>query len=220
MVRRRRGIARAADQARNLARDVRLGRSLMSLSRDEAARRAGVSRSTWDRVERGSSNISLFTLTAVTDAVGLDFVARAYPGREPSLRDSGQLVFAMALARMASSRWQMELEVPAGEHGEAIDQVFSGPTEVLAVEIERRLADGQAQYRRWRLKREWLQARTDRPVRLVVVVEDAQRNRTSIAPHTSLFASVLPLGTRAALAALRSGEPLGGDGLAWMRRPR
>lgn len=182
-----------------------------------AAKRAGLARSTWERIERGSPSLTLATLVAAADAVGLDLVCQTYPGREPGLRDSGQLAVAQQLARVAAPSWRVTLEERTGDHGEAIDLVFWGPSEVLAVEIERLLLDWQAQSRRWRAKRDWLAERHARPVRLVIVVADTRRNRAALHAFGPMVQQVLPAGTRAVMTAIRSGSPLGSDALCWLR---
>ncbi len=190
------------------------------MSRVVASQRAGVARSTWDRIEAGDPAVTLAALTAATYAVGLDLVLQSYPGREPSLRDSGQLALAQLVAEMASPMWRIALEEPAGEHGKAIDLVLWGPEEILAVEIERMLVDWQAQLRRWLMKREWLASQHSRPVRLVVLVADTRRNRIAVAPYGMVIGATFPMGSRAVLHAVRTGSPLGEDGLCWIRRPR
>ena len=218
-MKRRRGAQRARDQAGPLGRDIRLARTAAGVSRADAAKRAGVSRSTWERVEAGTSAATLTTLCAVTDAVGLDLVVRAHPGRGTSLRDRGQLTIAQYLAGEAHSAWRIGLEVTAGEYGQAIDQVLWGSDEILAVEIIRHMGDYQGQYRAVSLKRDWLARQHGRPVRLVLAVEDLRSNRTALAPHMALIGSVLPAGSRQVLHALRNGQPLKSDGLLWVRRP-
>lgn len=109
-----------------------LARTRLGWSRAQASDRAGVSRSTWERVERGSTGPTIATACAVSDAVGLDLVIRAYPGSGPTLHDRGQMVIAAHLSELAHSSWRVSLEVTAGTHGEAIDQVFWGPDEFSA----------------------------------------------------------------------------------------
>lgn len=193
---------------------------MVAMTRASASRRAGVARSTWDRIEAGDPAVTLAALTAVTDAVGLDLVLQTYPGREPSLRDSGQLAMAQSVAEMAAPAWRASFEEPAGEHGRAIDLVLWGADEILAVEIERHLVDWQAQLRRWCAKRDWLAAQHTRPVRLVVVVAGTHGNRAVLAPFASVTERTFAAGTRPVLQAIRSGTPLGADGLCWIRRPR
>ena len=184
-----------------------------------AASRAGVSRSTWVRAEAGSPQTALATLCAVTDAVGLDLVLRAYPGTRLTLRDRGQLSIAQRLAALAHPGWTVSLEEPAGDHGQAVDLVITGGSEIVAIEIIRHLNDYQAQYRSAVLKREWLGRLHRRPIRVVMAVEDLRSNRAALAPFAAIIGSALPAGSRSVLDSLRSGQPLGTDGLLWVRRP-
>lgn len=214
----RRGAQRVNDQARAFGRDVRLARTAAGLSTGNAANRAGVSRSTLMRVEAGSAAATLATICAVSDAVGLDLVIRAYPGRRPSLRDRGQLLIAEYLARAAHPGWNTTLEVTAGDHGQAIDQVFWGSDEILAVEIIRHMGDYQAQYRAVSLKRDWFARQHRRPVYLVLAVEDLRSNRAALAPYMGLITSSLSAGSRQIMESIRANKPLGSDGLLWVRR--
>lgn len=218
MRRRRRGRQRAQDQARLIGREVATARHASGLSTELAAARASVSRSTWLRAESGSPRTAIATLCAVTDAVGLDLVLRVYPGSRLTLRDRGQLSIAQGLAALAHPRWAVSLEAPAGDHGEAVDLVISGASEIVAIEIIRQMNDYQAQYRLAVLKRDWL-SRTHRPpIRLVLAVEDLRSNRATLGPFAAIVGSVLPAGSRRVMDSLRSGQPLGSDGLLWVRR--
>lgn len=190
----------------------------MTVSR--AADRAGVSWSTVARVERGDLSVGLATMCAIGEAVGLDVVVKVYEGRRPSLRDTGQLSIVERLCAEASPAWQPAVELLVGQHGEAIDTAFFAPREIIASEVETLAADFQGQYRRGDRKRQLLAGRHQRPVRLVVVVEDTRRNRRALEPHLEFVRSVLPAGSREILRALRTGVPLGRDGLLWLRRPR
>lgn len=218
-MRRRRARVRAVGQAERLGGAIRTARGITGFSVATASARAGVAASTWRRVERGATGASVATLCAMTDAVGLDFVAQVFPGREPGLRDTGQLELAQVVSSMASGSGTASLEVPAGEHGEAIDLVLWGSGEIVAVEIERLMLDAQAQLRRLMLKRDWLAAHHRRPVRLVVVVEDSRRNRAAMGSHMNLLRTTLPAGSREVFGALRAGRPIDRDGLVWLRRP-
>ena len=218
MPRRRRGRERASTQASRIGKSITVARRVAGFTQEAAASRAGMSRSTWKRIEAGSASVTLASYAAATDAVGLDLVCQTYPGQEPRLRDSGQLALAERVRAIASPEWRVTLEARAGAHGEAIDMVLRGAAEILAVEIERLVLDWQDQYRRLSLKRAWLAERSTVPVRLVVVVEDTRRNRALIAPHLSLLRSVMPAGSRAVYGSIRSGAPIGADGLCWVRR--
>src|SRR5690606_31071832 len=151
-------------------------------------------------------------------AAGLDLVLQAYEGSAVSLRDTGQMEIAEAIRRTASAAWRGVTEVAAGPYGRSADLVFYGPEEVIHMEIERGAADFQAQERSAKRKREALAAGESRPVRLVLVIEDARANRAAMEPHAALVRSQYPAGSREVLAALRSGRPLGRDGLLWVRR--
>jgi transcriptional regulator with XRE-family HTH domain len=216
--RHRSGIRRARDQAERAAVEIRLARATSGLSRRAAAARAGVSCDTERRVEFGDPHVGVDALCAVGTAVGLDIVIRAYPSRPSSLRDSGQLALARLVCDEAHAVWNAVLEVPAGDHGEATDIGLFGSQEILATEIERLMLDFQAQYRRGARKRDELARRHDRPVRFVLIVEDTRRNRAALAEHETFIRHSLPAGSREVLKALRTGQPLGRDGLLWLRR--
>lgn len=190
------------------------------MSRQQVADRAGVSWSTEVRVELGDPRLGIETICAVTDAVGLDLVLRAYPGRQPSLRDTGQLALAQQLAGQAHDAWHTELEVAVGQQGQAVDIGFFGPEEILGMEIERTASDFQAQFRRADEKRQRLAGQHRRPVRLVLVIEDTPRNRSALEPHLALIRTTLPAGSREIFRSLRGGEPLRRDGQLWLRRRR
>lgn len=219
MVRHRRlGQRRARAQAESAGGEVLRARLERGWSRREVSRVAGVSSDTPRRIEGGDPAVQLDTLCAVGEAVGIDVVVHTYPGREPPLRDSRQIEIVELLCRMANDAWQPRVELPAGEHGEAVDIGFMGAAEILATEVDRLLLEFQNRYRRNDQKRQWLAARHQRPVRLVMVLEDTARNRAAVAAHAAFIAKVLPAGTREILSALRSGRPLGQDGLLWIRR--
>lgn len=185
-----------------------------------AARRAGIAWATWTAVELGSPRTTLAKMCAVGEAVGLDLVLHAYPGRSPSLRDTGQLEIARSLTSVVHESFRPTIELQVASHGRAIDVVLFGPVEILAVEIERMAVDFQAQLRRADEKREALAGQHSRPVRLVLAVEDTRRNRAAIGPHLELIRRALPAGSREVLAAFRTGKPLGRDGMLWVRRTR
>lgn len=199
--------------------EVRVARITLAMSGRSVARRAGVSSSTEHRIEIGDPNASVATLCAVAEAVGLDLVLHVYPGRAPGLRDTGQLELVEVVRGQAHERWQPAVELLVGQRGESIDLALYGPREIWACEIERMAADFQAQYRRADGKRAMLAATHQRATRLVLVVEDTRRNRASVLQHERLIRAQLPAGSREILAALRTGVPLGRDGLLWLRRP-
>ncbi|MDQ2688718.1 MAG: hypothetical protein M3Y29_00400 [Chloroflexota bacterium] len=208
---------RSADQVSKVGADVRLSRSTNGMTVRQAADRAGVAWSTQARVELGDPGVTVETLCAVTEAVGLDLVLKTYEGRRPSLRDTGQLAMAEQLCARVHPSLRPTVELLVGQHGEAIDVALFGADEIVACEIERMIVDLQDQYRRADRKRQALAAMHQRPVRLVVVLEDTRRNRAAFARHADFIRSVLPAGSREILAALGADRPLGRDGVLWLR---
>jgi transcriptional regulator with XRE-family HTH domain len=210
---------RALEQSARIGSEVKLARITHGMTGRQVADRAGVSWSTEMRVELGDPNVTITTVCAVTEAVGLDFVGRTYAGQGPTLRDTGQLQFAEHMCAQAHASWQPTIELLVGAHGECIDVALFGPQEIWASEIERMATDFQARYRRADRKRAILAELHQRPVRLLLVIEDTRRNRAAMEPHLPVIRAALPAGTREVMTALRTGRPLGRDGLAWMRRP-
>ena len=104
--------------------------------------------------------------------------------------------------------------------GRAADLVLFGPEEIQHVEFERHLSDWQAQLRAGRIKQELLMEMHHRPVRFVMAIEDTRRNRAVVEPHIATIRAELPAGTRETWGSIRTGRPLGRDGLLWLRRPR
>jgi transcriptional regulator with XRE-family HTH domain len=211
------GERRAARQAEAFGVDVAMARARLKASLRTIAGRAGVSADAVRRVEIGDPAVQLDTLCAVGEAVGLDVVLKGYAGSRGALRDAGQLAIARILCALAHPSWKPQFEVPAGEHGEAVDIGFFGASEILATEIDRLVPDFQDTHRRNARKREFLAGVHQRPVRMVMVVQDTARNRRALEPHLEVIRSALPAGSREVQAALRSGEPLGRDGLLWIR---
>lgn len=193
-----------------------LARTNLAITRRRAARLAGVSPSTQVRVELGDPSVTIAKACQVAAAVGLKAWAKAFPVRTPSLRDTGQLRVADMLRRSAHGSFRVAIELPIAT-GRSADAVLFGPDEIVHVEIERIVADLQAQYRSSAAKREELASAHQRPVRLVLVIEDTRRNRESIRPHIALARTMLPAGSREVMGALRSGRALGRDGLLWIR---
>lgn len=208
----------AARLAVNVGGDIDTSRTSLGRSIEEVARRAGVAPSTVVRAIHGDPGVHLDTLCAVVQAAGLRLSVKAYPGGSVSLRDSGQLRAAEYLAALAHPSLKPALELPVGDpFGRAADIVFFGPEEILHEEIERRPTDLQESLRSATVKREALQARHQRPVRLILVVEDTARNREIVRAHERLIRRVLPATSTEILRSMRTGTVLGKDGLLWLR---
>jgi len=209
----------AAAMSEAVGREVKLARGNLGLSATAAARLAGVSHQTQARVEAGRPEIGFDTACRVAAAVGLKLWVKAFPVATPSLRDTGQLRIADFLRRSASAAYRVVLEFGLGNLV-SVDMVLFGAIEIIHIEIERYLADWQAQYRSAANKRDQLASLHGRPVRLVIAIEDTDHNRSAFATHQAAVASMLPAGTRAVMHAIRSGEALGSDGIVWVRTRR
>jgi len=202
--------------ALDIGLEVTLARTNHALSIHRAARIAGVAPATQGRVEAGDPSVGIATLCRVAAAVGLKVWGKAFPTGTPSLRDTGQLSIAERLRSLANTAFRVVLELALG-NGRSIDMVFFGSTEIIATEIERLIADLQAQYRSADAKRTELGASHQRPVRLVIAVEDTRRNRAVVSEHSALIRGMLPATSREIMHALRTNGELGRDGLLWIR---
>lgn len=209
-----RSMSRA--MAKSIGDEVLLARANLGLSRRHASRLARVSPQTQERVERGDPSVALDTACRVAAALGLKLWAKAFPARSPSLRDTGQLRIAEYLRVLAHASYRVTIELGLG-NGRSADEVFFGVDEIIDTEIERHLADWQRQYRTAADKRDELAAAHQRAVRLVIAIEDTEHNRAVARGHESLIRAMLPAGSREVMRALRTGRPLGRDGLLWVR---
>jgi transcriptional regulator with XRE-family HTH domain len=207
----------ATAQARRIGEEILRAQATLGLSARQLALISGVAPSTVRRIHAGDGGVHLHTLCAIAQAVGLQVSLRAFEGRTPSLRDTGQLRIAEAIRQIAHESFKSVLELSAGDHGRSADLVLFGPEEILHFEIERLLLDFQAQYRSGARKREYLDGEHSRPVRLVLAVEDTVRNRAAVHEHLPLLRSALPAGSRDVLRSIRTGSLLGSDGLLWVR---
>lgn len=203
---------------------LRFGRELrvagMGMPQREIARRAGVSQSLVSRSTRGLVMPDLELMIRLSAAVGHRFGFKLYPADGVGLRDSGQLELAEIVRGEAHPTWRLALEVPVAPPPDrrAADMVLEHRLETIALEIERGLYDFQAQMRAAQLKRAALSERLGRSVTLVVGVPDTPAARRALHPHSPTIRAALPVSSRRAWASLRSGEPIGGDALIWIRR--
>jgi hypothetical protein len=92
--------------------------------------------------------------------------------------------------------------------------------ERVQVEIERMIVDFQAQLRSAQLKRNALASGDPRPVRLVIAVPDTRATRRMLTDLDAVMAATLAVPSRRIWHGLRTGTPIGGDGLLFVRTDR
>lgn len=208
-----------ADVVQRFGQEVRDARRAAGLTQGRLASRAGISQPMISRIERGALAPDLRSMALLARGVGQQLSVRLYPADGIRLRDSGQLGLAEVIRAAAHPSWRVSLEVPVAPRPDrrAADMVLAGADAVVLVEIERGLRDLQAQLRAAQLKRVALAERLGRQVRLVLAIPDSAAARQAVAPHTAVLRSAMPVTSRAAWAAIRSGAPLNGDALLWVR---
>lgn len=211
---------RARDLADRFGEEFRVARRAAGLSQREVAGRSRISQSVISRVERGVRGADLATLGRLCSAVGHDLSIRLYPADGVRLHDSGHLAIADLIRESAHRSWRVRLEVPVAPPPDrrAADMVLEGLHGALHIEIERRLADVQAQLRAAQLKRVALAERLRRSVTLILAIPDTSAAREVVRSHRTLLQVAMPMTSRAAWAAIRSGEAPGGDAILWVRR--
>jgi hypothetical protein len=109
----------------------------------------------------------------------------------------------------------MEVPVAPGD-ARAADLLLISSDEVLHIEVERALVDLQAQLRAAQRKRSVLADGYDRPVRLVIGLPDTRRARSIVRSLQPAIQAALPQTSAQARRAIRSGMPLGADGLLFI----
>ena len=212
------GRTRARYLAELFGRELRIARVSSGLTQTDLARLAGVSQQLASWAELGRGEISLEARCRLAAACGHELGWRLYPVATVRLRDSGQLLLAQAIASAAHPSWRPRLEVPvAPGDPRAADLVLTGRAEVIHIEIERALVDFQVQLRSAQVKRQLLAAEEERPIRLVIAVPATTRSRERLAPFSELIAQTMPASSRAIWRAIEGGEPVGGDGILFVR---
>ena len=190
------------------------------LSQVRLASLAETSQTEVSKAERGLLDVSLDARCRLAAACGHELGWRLYPVSTVRLRDSGQLSLAQAITDAAHATWRAHLEVPmAPGDARAADLLLVGEDEILHIEIERALVDLQAQLRSAELKRQAISERSQQPVRLIIAVPDTRTTRARLAPFAELLRQTLPVTSARAWRAIRTGEPLNGDGILFVRPP-
>lgn len=185
------------------------------LDQATVARRVGVSRSRYSRIERGEEPlVPALMLARMCGALGLDLSIRAYIGMDP-LRDAAQIRIMDLLRRRLGPDWIWRTEVPLRIDNDqrAWDAVGTHRhTDLIVwVEVESRLRDSQALLRRIALKR-----RDGDATRVLLVVPTTRNNRDAIKAASASFAEAFPADMRRAIRRLAAGDDPGADALLIM----
>jgi transcriptional regulator with XRE-family HTH domain len=182
------------------------------LDQTTVARRVGMSRSRYSRIERGEEPlVPALMLARMCGALGLDLSIRAYVGADP-LRDAAQIRIMDLLRRRLGPGWIWRTEVPLTIENDqrAWDAVGTHRRTGLSVwvEIESRLRDSQALLRRIALKR-----RDGDATRVLLVVPSTRNNRDAIRAASASLAEAYPADMRRAIRRLAAGDDPGADAL-------
>ena len=191
-------------QVGRMVQDLRISRSLRQ---EDVAARAGVSRETVSRLERGlADGLSVGALRAISRALGMPSIVSLgwrSPELEP-LRDRlhASMVEQVAAA-LSTAGWELAPEHSFnhyGERGSADLLAWHGPSRaLLIVEIKTRLFDLQDTLMGIDRKRRLLpnliscdSGRHARAVGSVLVVPEMSTHRHVIERHAATFAAALP----------------------------
>lgn len=213
--------ARSRNLAARYGRDLRVARVSAGLTQSRLAVLAGLTQQHVSLAELGDPNVSLDARCRLAAACGHELGWRLYPVSTVRLRDSGQMTLAQAVVERLHQAWSHRLEVPISRgDARAADLVIYRTDEVVEIEIERSLVDFQAQLRAGQLKRQALGETDERPIRLIIAVPDTRGSRVRLAPFRDLIMRTMPCPSRKIWASIRAGEPIGGDGILFVRASR
>jgi transcriptional regulator with XRE-family HTH domain len=190
--------------------ELRSARVGGGLSIDVVAGATGMSNAEVSRIERAlAPKVPLVTLARLAGVVGLDLVARLYPG-PGALRDQAhtKLLNDFRACLHPSLRWATEVPLPIPGDQRAWDGMILGADWRFGVEAETAPRDGQALARRLALK-----LRDGGVEGLILVVRDTHRSRAFVEETRMHFSDLLPVHARVALASLRAGRRPEGNAL-------
>ncbi|MGH2446456.1 MAG: helix-turn-helix domain-containing protein [Candidatus Limnocylindria bacterium] len=214
---------RSLDEAvRRSRRDViELGEELANARRKcgatqaEVARAIGWSGSKVRRIERGQrASVTHQELACFASVVGLSYSGRLFVGTT-RLRDATQLRTITSYRSFASRcGWSCRIEEPVPITGDlrAFDLMLRAGSARVAHEFVSRLRDAQAQVRPLLLKQ-----RDAGVGSLILVLRDTAENRRAVAEARDVLADHFPIGSRAALAAIRECRDPGGNAIVFWR---
>jgi len=205
-----RGNRIARETLGRLAQEFRDARRDRGLSLRSVAVAAGVGTTTvWRFERRAARSVSATLIARLLAVVGLDLVARAYPGGSP-LRDAGHVRLLERFRRQLhpSLIWSTEVPFPHPGDQRGWDGAVKGASWRYGVEGETGPRDAQALGRRLELKR-----RDGAVDGVLLILPDTRGVREFLAAAGPILVSLFPVPGRRALQALRLGQDPGGSAI-------
>lgn len=189
--------------------ELRSGRVAAGLSQRKLGALCGLSHTAIGRMERGEiRRISIDRLAVVAAVLGLEMRISFYPSASP-VRDEAHLALIGRFRPRVSPQlgWRTEVPIPIPGDQRSADIVLDRPPDGAIVEAETRLNDLQALERRVGAKQRDMGVE-----RAILLIADTRHNRSVLEHHPELRER-FPVGTRAALLALRDGKLPDGDAI-------
>ncbi len=216
---------RADAATRRAGRDLRDARRDRNLSLAAIGSAAGITAAAVSRIERGMTpEVSVFRLTQLAEAVGLELSLRLFAGSVP-VRDAGHagLLAQFHDAIHPTLRWTIETVFPHQGDQRAWDAMVSGPGWRYGVEAETAPRDVQALARRLAIK-----VRDGGADGILLVLPRTRHVRDFLAAGRGLLDPSFPVPGTTALARLAAGVDPGGSSIVLVelrahragRRPR
>jgi transcriptional regulator with XRE-family HTH domain len=193
-----------------LGRELRQARLGHDLSQATSAAAAGISQSSWGRIERGEAmGVSLVGLTRALAVVGLTLQLRAYP-EGSALRDRAHLALLerLRLSLGPGCQWRTEVALPNPGDRRAWDALIALAGRRIGVEAETRVRDAQELQRRLSAKR-----RDGGVDHVVLLLSDTRHNRAFLRSAGPGFRADFPVDGRTALHHLGAGTDPGGSAI-------
>jgi transcriptional regulator with XRE-family HTH domain len=188
---------------------VREARLQHDLSQSTASAAAGVSPSTWSRLERGFAGVTIVDMARALSVVGLDFHVRAYPGGR-SIRDVAQtrLLERLRVRLGPGLVWATEVPLPGPGERRAWDALIRADLVRIGVEAETRVRDGQDLERRLALKR-----RDGGVDHVLLLLADTRHHRHFLSAEGGSLRRAFDLEGREAMRRLAVGRDPGGSAI-------
>lgn len=228
---RRLGIERTVrrrhrETVRSIGRDLLRVRTDAGATQRQVANLAGIDRSHYSRIEAGTANASVETLTSISAALGADLSVRFYPGTGPRLTDRHQARMIEVLLRRLHPIWRAHLEVPVVRPARGVIDVVleRGPDDLLiAAEAYSELRRLEQQIR-WSAEKAASLGSSDLvgpgplpTVSRLLVLRSTATTRELARQFQATLHAAYPARTCDILAALVDGSPWPGAGIAWIR---